>query len=453
MTALMFDPYTRARASSYSSSSSSSSSEISNTSTIEYGHESFRTFERKILDLVYFIPQMDIFTSTAVKVTRMGGGFNYRIIGISTFNYKAKVEDEDNEDKEVKDNENKEVKDKTVDNNETKYILRIPRRERNNNTHLNREVAVLYYLEVHASIPVPTTIAFDLDGINGCPIELPYVLQTHVAGIPLDQALDQMDFGEKKRFVSKIVDLYVKMDQIYFERSGVLVPASGSRIHRILEVTAFDLGPESEENDRYRTYPQSTTYDMLLSQFECWKIVAGKKDQCPHVAGVVSGYMDQFAAIATRMREKGWLRDNKNILFHPDLSPYHIFVVRTERKSKVDWKISGIIDWDGALSVPRVMSNRVPTWLWRWGSEEGYDAREEGGDGNNPVDRDREALKHQFETEISAALPKFLRHAYKPKYQLLRKLCRFAIWGLRWQEDLDKAKEFVDEWNRVMTRS
>lgn len=436
MTAQILGPYTHARASSYSSSSSSSSSEISNTSTIEYGHESFATFERKILDLVYFIPQIDIFTSTAVKVTRMDGGCNYRIIGISTFNYKGKGKGKDNE---------KQINDKTADNNETKYILRIPRRERNNNTHLDREVAVLYYLEIHASIPVPKTIAFDLDGINGCPIELPYVLQTHVTGIPLDQALNQMDFSEKKRFVSKIVDLYAKMDQIYFERSGVLVPASGSRIHRIVEVTAFDLGPESEENDCYRTYPQATTYDMLLSQFECWKIVAGKKDQC-----VVLGYMDQFAAITIQMREKGWLRDNKNVLFHPDLSPYHIFVVRTEHKSKVDWKISGIIDWDGALSVPRVMSNRVPTWLWRWGSEEGYDMSEEGGDGNNPVDRDCEALKHQFETEVSAILPKFLRHAYKQKYQLLRKLCRFAIWGLRWKEDLDKAKKFVDEWNRFM---
>lgn len=433
------DPSTRVHASSYSSSSSSSSSEISDTSTVEYGHESFKTFERKILDLVHLIPQLKISALTAVKVTRMDGGDNYRIVGISTFNYKGKG-------KSTK----AEVNDKTADNSEIKYILRIPRRERNNNTNLDREVAVLYYLEVGDSIPVPKTVAFDLDGIDGCPIELPYILQTHVTGIPLDQAFNQMDFSERKRFVSKIVDLYVKMDRIYFERAGVLVPASGSRVHRVLEVTAFDLGPRSEENDCYRTYPQETTYDMLLSQFECWKIVAGKVDQCPHNAGIVSGYMDRFAAVTRQMREKGWLHDNKNIIFHPDLTPYHIFVVRTESKSKVNWEISGIIDWDGALSVPRVMSNRVPTWLWRGGSEEGFDMRDEGGDGTGPADRDCEALKHQFETEISAVLPKFLRHAYKPEYQLLRKLCRFAVWGLRWQEDIDRAKEFVDEWNKLM---
>lgn len=370
----------------------------------------------------------------------MAGGCNYRIVGITVAN-KNKV---------VKNGEKGKFKDKTTSQDKTKYILRIPRREKNNDTHLDREIAVLYFLQMNSSIPVPRTIAFDLDGIDGSPIERPYVLQSHVVGVPLDQALGQMDFDEKKRLVSNIVDLYACMNRVRFERAGALGPSSGGISSRVVDVFSFDLGPESDENGLYRTYPQETTLDMLLSQFECWKMVARKEKEPSPEANLVSGYIDKFIDITVFMDKKGWLGDSKNTIFHPDLSPRHIFVVRTGPSSKINWEVSGVIDWDGALSVPRVMSNRVPSWLWRWGSEDGYDAMDEKGDCNNPKDKDCEALKHQFETEISQALPKFLEHAYKPRYQLLRKLCRFAIWGLRWEEDIMRAKEFLREWGKLM---
>lgn len=427
-----------------SSCSSSSSSVISHTSTIEYGHESFRTFERKVLDLTCHIPQLGIVSaSTVVTVTRMAGGCNYRIIGITVAS-KNKVKNEE------KGKSKDKITNQLQDSFKTKYILRIPRREKDNDTHLDREVAVLYFLQMNSSIPVPRTIAFDLDGIDGSPIERPYVLQTHVVGMPLDQAFGQMDFGEKKQLVSNIVDLYSSMDRVRFKRAGALGPSSRGISNRVLDVASFDLGPESDENGLYRTYPQEKTLDMLLSQFECWKMVARKEDEPSPEADLVSGYIDKFIDITVLMDKKGWLGDNKNTIFHPDLSPRHIFVVRTGPSSRIDWEVSGVIDWDGALSVPRVMSNRVPSWLWRWGAEDGYDAMDERGDRNNPKDKDHEALKHQFETEISQALPKFLEHAYKPRYQLLRKLCRFAIWGLRWEEDIVRAKEFLREWGRLM---
>lgn len=420
-----------------SSSFSSSSSEISQTSTIEYGHETFRTFEKKVVDLACRIPQLGIISASAVTATRMAGGYNYRIIGITV-------------DNSTNNTAKNKPKAKTGGRGKTKYILRIPRREKNNNTHLAREVAVLYFLHMNSAVPVPGTVAFDLDGLDGCPIERPYVLQTHAAGVPLDQAFGQMSFAEKKRLVSNIVDLYASMDRVRFERAGALGPSSGGISNRVVDVVSFDLGPESDENHRYRTYPQETTLDMLLSQFECWKFVAGKEDEPSPEAKLVFGYLEKFIDITVYMGEKGWLGDNKNTVFHPDLSPRHIFVIRTGPSSKVDWQVSGVIDWDGALSVPRVMANRAPSWLWRWGSADGYDAFEEKGDGNNPEDKDCEALKHHFEVEVSQSLPRFLEHAYKPRFQLLRKLCRFAIWGLRWEEDIKRANEFLREWGNLM---
>lgn len=372
----------------------------------------------------------------------MTGGSNYRIIGVTTTDKKTKSKS--------KTKSKGKSKHKPIDENARNYILRIPRREKSNNTRLDREVAVLYYLETATPIPAPKTIAFDLDGINGCPIELPYVLQTRIAGMPLDEALSQMTFNAKKQFIRKLVDLYVEMDKIRFPCAGTL----GSSLRRnssSLEVTSFDLGPESNGNDRYRTHPQESTRDMLLSQFECWKIVADKgyHSSSSSQDELVSRYMDELTAVTLQMEKKGWLGDNKNILFHPELSPRHIFVTRTGSGSKAVWDISGVIDWEAALSVPRVMANRAPSWLWRWGAGGGYDEKDEKGDNRNPEDKEREILKHQFETEMAAALPKFLRYAYRPHFQLLRRLCGFAVWGLRWNEDIKKADEFLKEWKEV----
>ena len=30
------------------------------------------------------------------------------------------------------------------------------------------------------------------------------------------------------------------------------------------------------------------------------------------------------------------------------------------------WKITGIIDWDGAIALPRPLARIPPVWLWYW---------------------------------------------------------------------------------------
>lgn len=432
----------------YSSGTSSASSLISSTSTLEYGHEQFLTFEAKVQELICFVPFLPTPPTTTIKITRMPGGANYRIIGITLTNQgkgggKAKTEVEDNPDPDPTpegENENE---------NAHKYILRIPRKEKNNGTRMDREVAVLYYLETCTSIPVPEVVAFDLEGINGCPIDLPYIIQTRIPGTPLDESFHDMTFSQKKRFVRKLVDLYVKMDRARFSRTGELGPPSRGN-GAALEVQGFDLGPETDGNEKYRTYAQQTTRDMLLSQFESWKMVADNAPKSLGEAELVSAYMNRLTAVTLQMEKYLWLGDNTNVLFHADLAPRNIFVVRKGPEEKIHWEISGIIDWEAALSVPRVMANRAPSWLWRWGAEEGYDESDEKSDSNMPEDSERAELKRLFEMEILAALPLFTEHAYKPRYQMLRRLCRFAIWGLRWKEDVDKVVEFLRDWQEMV---
>lgn len=369
----------------------------------------------------------------------MPGGSNYHIIDITTIEKKGKIK--------IK-HKGKKRNSAASNPHKLHYILRIPRRENYNYIRLDREAAVLNYLETSTDIPVPIVVAFDLDGINGCPIERPYILQTRIPGIALDEAFLQMTFDEKKNFVRRIVDLYVKIDKIRFPCAGVLGSLSKGNGNG-LEVGPFDLGPESDGYGHHRTYPQQKTRDMLLSQFEGWKIIADNQGHSHDQAELVSRYMDKFIDITLQMEKKGWLGDNKNILFHPDLSPRHIFVyrVRTGPKSKGNWEISGVIDWEAALSAPRVMANRAPSWLW------GPGERDEKSDSNDPKDKEREFLKHQFEMEITVVLPNFLRYAYMPRYQLLRKLCRFAVWGLMWDEDVKRADGLLREWMEVVAGS
>lgn len=423
-----------------SSSSSSDSSIISRTSTIDYGHETFPTFSKKILELLLHIgtlnlPSIRITPKTAIDITRMPGGNSYRIIGITLTTPTPTTPTR-----------------KTKEEQKKHYILRLPRHETTPTTNLLRSVSTMYHLENLGTIRTPITVVYDPDGgldTSDCPLSLPYILQTRLPGKPLAEALPEMSFLQRCAFVRPLVDLLTEMDKIQFQRAGVLVPAAvAAESKGMVVVDSFDIPGVTDEylRAKIQAYPEQTTRDMLLTQLETWKLFWQHREKSDGEAELAMGYIDRLIETTREMERYGCLGDNVNILYHPALTPQKIFV---ERRNGGGWGVSGVLGWDETVSVPRIMAHRAPSWLWRCGAEEGWQMADEKHDCEIPASAESAEVKKLFEIEAESSIPRFLEYAYRPRYRMVRRLCWFAVWGVRFEEDILGVAAFLAEWDEM----
>lgn len=84
-------------------------------------------------------------------------------------------------------------------------------------------------------------------------------------------------------------------------------------------------------------------------------------------------------------------------------------------------------------------------WLWAWSDEDSEDERLAN---DTPPTPELRELKQLFE---DAAGLTYSRFAYGVQYRLARSLMRFAIDGLRSNEDLIGAESLLHEWAAVQT--
>jgi len=125
-------------------------------------------------------------------------------------------------------------------------------------------------------------------------------------------------------------------------------------------------------------------------------------------------------------------------LSHWDLSAQNVLV---EKVAGV-WKISGVIDWDEALSLPGVIGRKAPVWLWR------PEVRVEDADTTEPIalTDDQNLIKERFEEAITASVPSFLDDAYH-RGRWLRRIMSFALYGFFYSQDIGRYKVLIQDWN------
>lgn len=154
--------------------------------------------------------------------------------------------------------------------------------------------------------------------------------------------------------------------------------------------------------------------------------------------------MEQFCKTVSEMDAAGFFKglDGYFTLSHLDLEPRNILI---DPESPPDRQIiSGILDWDDAVLAPAFMSCLPPMWIWAWQEDEHEDERLAN---EEPATLEQKELKTVFET---AAGPQYVRCAYHPAYRLARRLVRFAIDGIRSNEDVKEAEAMVREWQSLL---
>ncbi|OTA68036.1 kinase-like protein [Hypoxylon sp. EC38] len=378
----------------------------SDTSTLEWDHEPFSTFQSRVHEFAHknIWPETD---PQHIIVERLrGGGFN-RIIGLTRLN-----SDKDN-------------------SPETRYILRIPRLD---STQVENDVAALRFLERHTGIRVPKVITYDDTAHNG--LESPFSVLTWIDGSDLCSSFPNFDHPTKKKVAHELGNIFRQMLATQSRTSGTLTILKG---HGTTD-TATYVRPFGCEDSRLSVlYSNSPNTEILLEQlknnFQAQKAASLESILRPQ-------FMDRFCTMAIELSQGGWFDDVPNCLTHFDFAPRNILVnPTTDSRNPV---ITAVLDWDDAGFAPMFMACAPPLWIWGWLHDEDEDERTASEEPATPEARE---LKRLFE---EAAGEDYIRFSYQPAYRLARRLVRFAIDGrIRSNEDMKEADEMLQEWETI----
>ena len=155
----------------------------------------------------------------------------------------------------------------------------------------------------------------------------------------------------------------------------------------------------------------------------------------------------ELRQIVVEMGEMGWLDDTSSVLWHWDFAARNIMVKQTGGgEGEKVWKITGIIDWEGALSVPRVLARKPPSWLWHIGDEPPGWTGDMDMVVQRPLIREERLIKTHFEEADEIYLGVGYCEDACGRGLWARRLARFALHGFGYSQDWDRYKIFVHEW-------
>lgn len=151
--------------------------------------------------------------------------------------------------------------------------------------------------------------------------------------------------------------------------------------------------------------------------------------------------IDCFCMMSSELAADGWFSNCHISLAHLDLEPRNILVNPDPNSDRPI--ISAIVDWDSAVFAPQFMCCAPPLWLWAWKDDEDEDERTAN---DVPPTPEARQIKQLFE---EAAGSDYIRFAYPSTYRLARRLVRFAIDGLKSNEDYENAEDMLEEWKTL----
>ena len=458
---------------------SSHSTTPNSTSTYEWSHEPFSSFQHKIAELA---DQMG--ASNISDVMRLDGGSSNRVISATICCAKGPTQ-------------------------QFKGVFRIPRWTiwDNDDTaatepyevdrRIHEQVAMSSMLAVHG-VPAPGVLAFDATSANA--INSPYTFQELANGTRLDGLYGSMSLEEKLSIADGLVDVLARLESIKFSeagridyvkqplkpqsmlpyRVGFLDHPSSGKATAGFEISGFGTGGEPRDPTR----PTRFVLDMLKEQLDAWITYEIEKVPGPPEFTVkmfrrlqtVVQEMETLGFFESQVAQHGGETEPQNILYHDDLEPRNILVAPIsgsgQTGSSQRWKISSVVDWDDALVLPPILARKPPVWLWDFSDLDAevnhsvpcdYDGdvdllpTDRYGEGSGRLSEDDRRVKSHFEESFVRKLSMQNSNIDMTVYQneaygrglWLRRLARFAIHGFGDNRDAQRFDRFVEEWDRA----
>ncbi|KAH6878575.1 hypothetical protein BKA58DRAFT_452712 [Alternaria rosae] len=411
-----------------SDAASIKSSDNSTTSTEEFGHEPFDTFQFKAVELCE--KQWPNLSKDAFTVTHMDGGSYNRVLGVQVDGSWRQASWLKRQAQMLLRTACPGVIRKTEIRD---YVLRIPRME---HAWVEHEVSILKFLAA-TSLPVPRIKIFSLSAEN--PVGSPYMIQPRLPGKAVIEVYLELNTPQRVSFARDLGRALKKMGEIQSPSPGTLNPDSilaGSSETQLLRLQCPPRNAFRQSEDASVPSTPQTVYEFFMSQFA---------RQRAYDLTLHRDYLNPwnpFEAIIRHLHTMGHLDNNIYVLTHMDLEPRNMLLHVT---SPTTASLSAILDWDETVFAPAFTNCRPPFWLWD--SEGNEDEDMDEADAHiTPNDADRAAVKKAFE---DGAGEEYCKWAYTIEYRLARDIAKLAITGFFSNMDYDVAEKVVKEWNEM----
>ena len=343
----------------------------------------------------------------------------------------------------------------SINHPETKYVLRVPvEPELREDDHVCEAVindaALLGYLS--DKLPVPKVLAYSATEDNV--LREPYMLQTRLSGTRLDIVFEELDQEGKLAIIDQYVKLIAKIETINLPTAGTfaaspLEPNSTNKFSPLADpvIELFNRGEEdfvnktATKNDRAGTNLKA----LLVSHLDGWIEKERKHSEKFHEESLRTPYYEKMKKILDTLDAQGSFDQHQPIVLHHwDLEPRNIMVSPTDN----GYEITGVIDWDDALALPRVLGRRAPDWIWDFEKEgfTGYLDTDFHPKADSELTHDNLALKGYFDSKAAMVLgDEYLEDVYGTG-RLLRRIWTIVQEGSfsTWYHVL--SLELVAEW-------
>ena len=321
-------------------------------------------------------------------------------------------------------------------------VLRVPREgqcSEKTAQNVKDQIAINSYVATH--LPVPSILAYDTTANNA--IESPYSIQKFAPGQCLQDVLDgDLTTDDRFQIASIVADILVRIESLSFPTPGRLVTAPDipnrcddfSTISTNVAIAPFMI----EEGEVLKSTSCPSVGDFIGAILDMW-YEASKIDDIPLLPK-----WTRLREVNDEMKARGLLTCEQPVLWHWDFAPRNIIVDRTADNK---WKITAVLDWDGLLCVPRVLTRDPPVWIWQHGNE--LDQRSGGNYWTAPkkLTSEEEIIKRHFEDCLKASIDieQYRMDAYDQGHWV-RRLFSFAQKAFFYNEDWDRYDIFIKEW-------
>lgn len=335
-------------------------------------------------------------------------------------------------------------------NSAEQYILRVPGLPEFDESGIcnaiESNVALLRYLS--NKLPVPTIKAYSSSSDNV--LEKPYTIQTRLPGTSLNHVYAELTHVEKLNLIDQFVVLLARVESIRFPTAGEF-STSFSMVSSLPDDRTLLVAPPikilSKGDEQFMQDPcvhrdrtGENLKSLLRSHIDGWIQKEEKKDESFTLSSLRSmlsmvHHLDREGAFRTRPQPI--------VLHHWDLEPRNIMVEMIAGS----WKIQGIIDWDGALALPRVLTRRAPDWIWDFDCEgfTGYLNNDHHPKPETDLSVDDAALKAYFDAKAAETLEGYVDDAYGHGLWL-RRIWTFAEGGADTCWYIDLIKQLERDW-------
>ncbi|KAI1458053.1 hypothetical protein F4805DRAFT_474725 [Annulohypoxylon moriforme] len=354
----------------------------------------------------------------------------------------------------------------TTEDETVEYVLRIP----DYGINMTRSAGILEYLNRFTDLNVPKLIAWDATTNN--PLKKEYMIISRIPGKCLHDIWKDLPHDQRLLFAKELARLYHQIESITNPTAGVIqvhgqdIKYRDELIDRIF-VQAFGtntmgshLNPIDWDTPKdgvlpvLRDPPGLSVNDIMTAIF---------KRRIYQVKNMKESWMDYTLSwhelcqkIIEDMVDMG-LFDPQNdevCLRHPDLFARNIMV-----DFSPDITITGVLDWDEAMFVPKFAGRILPRWLWQsapadWsgtvsGTVSYFDDNEPlDFEGSGPNSLENVEIKSAFDNAVGEA---WLSEASSEWLALARALLAFSREHLYSEETDEKIALWKNKWRSLST--